>query len=303
MNSASEVNKLVTSWMGQGLSKAEVIAKCAEAELGWCYVWGATGQKCTPSGRRQYANRSSCPEAEAALTLKKCQVCNGSKSSCDGCKYYPNGNQTLMDDCQGFVKQVSSRVGIHYKGGGATSMWNDDSNWSEKGEIKDMPTDKLCCIFWKNGTKMSHVGFSIGGGMMIHCSGEVKKEKLSKKATHYAIPKGLYEGEDRPMMPTLRKGSSGEYVTLLQTKLIQLGYNLEPYGADGKYGNTTLKAVKEFQQDNGLTADGVVGTKTWEAILNSGSAATYTVTISHLGKGVADEIVKKYGGTMTKEGE
>lgn len=299
MKSASEVTRMVAEWLGQGLSKAEIIAKCAEAEIGWSYVWGATGQSCTPAYRRQYANRSSCPQAESQVTMKKCQVCNGSKSSCDGCKWYPNGNKTLIDDCQGFVKQVSSRVGIHYKGGGATSMWNDDSNWVEKGEIKDMP-NKLCCIFWKNGTKMSHVGFHIGDGIMIHCSGEVKKEKLSKKATHYAIPKGLYEGE-KEMLPTLRKGSSGEYVTLLQTKLIQLGYDLSPYGADGKFGNTTLRAVKQFQNDNGLVADGVVGLKSWEA-LNSGKTTLYTVTIQHVGSSVADEIVKKYGGTMVVEG-
>lgn len=298
MNSASEVNKLVAGWMGQGLKKDEVIIRCAEAELGWPYVWGATGQKCTPAQRRTYAARKSCPADEAEVTLKKCQVCNGSKSSCDGCAYYPDGNCTLIDDCQGFVKQTSSRVGIHYKGGGATSMWNDDSNWSEKGEIKDMP-EKLCCIFWRNGKKMSHVGYYIGGGMMIHCSGTVKKEKLSKKATHYAVPRGLYEG-DQPMKPTLRKGSSGEYVTLLQTKLIQLGYDLSPYGADGKFGNTTLKAVKQFQKDRGLESDGVVGTRTWEA-MESGEVTLYTVTIQHVSQTVAEEILKTYGGTMVKE--
>ena len=303
MNSAKQIDLLVADCKNKGYSKTDIIIKAAEAEVGWCYVWGATGQNCTPSNREAYANRSSCPTAEAELTRKKCQVVNGSKSACTGCKWFPDGERTLMDDCQGFVKQICGRVGIKFNGGGCTSMWNDNRNWEAKGEIKTLP-ERLCCVFWtdsKNPKTKSHIGFYIGCGMMIHCSGEVKKEKLSSKCTHWAIPKGL-EGEIPVTFPTLRKGSKGEYVTLLQTKLIQNGYDLSPYGADGAFGNKTLEAVKQYQRDHGLSVDGVVGAKTWEAILDSGVTPTYTVTINHLSQTVADEIVKKYGGTMTKEG-
>ena len=72
MKAASDVDLLVTQWIAQGKTKAEIIKNCAEAEIGWCYVWGATGQQCTPSGRRTYAARTSCPAAESAETLKKC---------------------------------------------------------------------------------------------------------------------------------------------------------------------------------------------------------------------------------------
>ena len=78
--------------------------------------------------------------------------------------------------------------------------------------------------------------------------------------------------------PTLRKGSKGEYVTLLQTKLIQRGYSLEPFGADGSYGNVTVAAVRMFQKDNGLADDGICGQKTWSAIMD-GAATTFTVRI------------------------
>ena len=102
--------------------------------------------------------------------------------------------------------------------------------------------------------------------------------------------------------PTLRRGSSGEWVTYLQAKLIQLGYDVGSTGADGKFGAKTETAVKAFQKDRGLTADGVVGQKTWAAI-DSGVAVTYTVTVQHLSKSVAEDIIKVYGGTMTKEGD
>ena len=211
--------------------------------------------------------------------------------------------RVLIDDCQGFVKQVCSRFGISFTGGGATSMWNGSGNWSEKGNIDTLP-EKLCCIFWQASDKktMSHIGFYIGDGWMIHCSGTVKKEKISKKVTHWAVPKGL-EG-DTPMpdtKPTLRKGSKGEYVTLLQTMLIQRGYSCGSYGADGSFGNATLKAVKQFQLDNGLEMDGVVGSATWAALDNPVVQEYYTVTIPGLPKYEAEAIVKQYKNSSMKK--
>lgn len=300
MNSATQVDELVAKWKSEGLNKTEIIVRTAEAELGWGYVWGAVGAQCTPSKREYYAERSSCPEAESKLIISRCQALNGSGKACGGCEYYPNNMRTLIDDCQGFVKQLGSRVGISFAGGGATSMWNSASNWVQKGTRDTLPEDKLVCIFWQASDKktMSHIGYYYKG-WMYHCSGTVKKEKLSAKVTHWAIPKGL-DGSTPSDKPTLRRGSSGEYVTLMQTKLIQRGYNLSPYGADGKFGKTTETAVKDFQRDNGLTADGICGVKTWNA-LETGGTTLYTVTVMHVSKTVAENIVGKYGGTMTAE--
>lgn len=46
-------------------------------------------------------------------------------------------------------------------------------------------------------------------------------------------------------------------VELMQRKLTDLGY--DTLGADGKFGNNTLAAVKAFQRANGLTVDGYFG--------------------------------------------
>lgn len=63
---------------------------------------------------------------------------------------------------------------------------------------------------------------------------------------------------------TVRKGSSGTDVIILQSILNSLGYDCG--GADGKFGSKTLKAVKKFQKDKGLTVDGIVGKNTWTAL-------------------------------------
>lgn len=302
MRSASEVEELVQAWIDQKKTKAEIIVGSAEAEIGWPYVWGAVGAKCMPEKRQYYAGRDVCPEGERKVIISGCQALNGSGKSCGGCVFYPNNMRTLIDDCQGFVKQTAGRAGITFTGGGATSMWNGSTNWEKKGTRDTLP-EQLCCIFWQASDKktMSHIGWYIGGGWMIHCSGTVKKEKLSAKVTHWAIPKGLNGNVPTTDKPTLRRGSSGEYVTLLQTKLIQRGYDLQPYGSDGKYGTKTENAVKAFQKDNGLTADGICGKNTWSA-LDSGKTTLYTVTIQHVSKSVAENIVGQYGGVMKAEG-
>lgn len=58
---------------------------------------------------------------------------------------------------------------------------------------------------------------------------------------------------------TLEMGSSGSAVTRLQQALSALGYRV---GADGVFGAKTRNAVKAFQTDHQLTADGKAGDKT-----------------------------------------
>ena len=61
-----------------------------------------------------------------------------------------------------------------------------------------------------------------------------------------------------------KKGSSGETVKKIQTKLKEWGYY--DGTVDGVYGSGTEKAVKYFQEKNGLTADGKAGQKTLDAM-------------------------------------
>lgn len=56
----------------------------------------------------------------------------------------------------------------------------------------------------------------------------------------------------------IRKGSRGSQVKLIQEFL--------EISADGIFGSGTEAAVKAWQSENGLTADGIVGPKTWDAM-------------------------------------
>lgn len=57
-------------------------------------------------------------------------------------------------------------------------------------------------------------------------------------------------------------GSKGDNVRTAQMKLIYIGYNCGSRGADGEYGSDTVDAVKEFQGQNGLVQDGIIGDET-----------------------------------------
>lgn len=61
-----------------------------------------------------------------------------------------------------------------------------------------------------------------------------------------------------------KKGSNGAVVTQIQTKLKSWGYYTG--SVDGVYGSGTERAVRAFQQKNGLTVDGKAGDQTLAAM-------------------------------------
>lgn len=73
-------------------------------------------------------------------------------------------------------------------------------------------------------------------------------------------------------MPVLKRGSRGVYVRYLQQKLLS---KLYPVGEiDGIFGAGTAEAVRQFQSENGLVADGIVGALTWAKITPLGGGRT-----------------------------
>ncbi|MBQ3215327.1 MAG: peptidoglycan-binding protein, partial [Oscillospiraceae bacterium] len=60
-------------------------------------------------------------------------------------------------------------------------------------------------------------------------------------------------------LPVLRRGMKTNAVRGLQAQLVGYGYKID---VDGSYGPATENAVECYQEDNGLTPDGIAGPKT-----------------------------------------
>lgn len=257
MNNLDQVAALIKQFEAEGMPKPDSVRQIALACLGWPYVFGAWGEQCTPANRKRRA-RSDHP-----TIVSKCPALSEGRP-CDAadCKW---GIGVRMYDCRGFTRWLLQQVGLDITGQGATSQYNTADNWLRRGTIDQMP-DCVCCVFRKKGSSMEHTGMHVGGGVVVDCSVNVRSIGMSGW-THYAIPKGLYKEGEIPtttIKPTLRKGAEGDLVRELQERLDSLGYDCGK--ADGKFGAKTKAAVERFQKDRGLTADGIVGAKTWKAL-------------------------------------
>ena len=311
MNSAKEVAQLIEQRKAEGADVRQIAWETALACEGWPYVFGAWGAECTVAERHKRYR-------EAHPTIRtKCKAYDG--GSCSGCKWFPNGERVRCYDCRGFTDWVLKTVGIiDLQGEGATSQWNTAANWQLKGTVAEgIPQGVIVCVFYTEKTnpkKMAHTGLYFNGETVECSSGVQHSSTLNKKWTHWAVPNGQPGGsvvppapqpEPRPdpdVKPTLRRGAKGSWVILAQTMLNNKGYDLGVYGVDGAYGSATERAVRQFQQDHGLAADGVIGPKTWEKLDEQGTNL-YTVTVPHLPKFRAEALLKDYTGAyMTEEG-
>ena len=88
-------------------------------------------------------------------------------------------------------------------------------------------------------------------------------------------------------------GSRGSEVRTIQDKLKRWGYYTG--SVDGIYGSQTVSAVKKFQQKNGLTVDGIAGTKTLTAMgimsssSSSGSSSNNSSNVNLLARAIYGE--------------
>lgn len=306
MKTYNDVKTLVNQWKADGLSKSGVVVNAANACIGWPYVYGGRGELCTPGNRRSRVN------PDYPSIVDKCQVLSGSSGSCSGCRYHPGGD-VLFYDCRGFTYWLFKLVDIEILGRGATSQYENDANWEEKGPIANMPKDRVCCVFrYDSDTgKMEHTLLYDGQGNYIHCSGEVKKCKTSQyKATHYAIPKGMgkskEKGGEKPMpdeaiMATVY-AENGKPVKMRARPStscktyweVQCGTVVEVIREDGdwtyiRYGTKEGYMMSQFLQ-------------TGEFKNEEPPAETFSVYIPNLTEEQADELVKKYPGAYTTVG-
>ena len=273
------------------IQAADLIAGFRYAlEQHWGYIYGTAGEMWTEAKQRE---------------LEKTTDADRKSSREYGAKWIGS----IVTDCSGLLAKVFAQLG-GYIYHGSNTIWN--KYCAAKGELlKGTRTDGKplrlgTAVFCCHNDRRTHVGLYVGNGDVIEASGVINgvitSKITNKKWVEWGELKGVqYEGDDnmpqKEDRPTLRKGSKGEYVTWLQTALINRGYSCGAWGADGSFGNATDLAVRLFQEAKGLTVDGIVGPKTWaalDAVPDAPAALTYTVTIMGLTKDQVTALLRDY---------
>ena len=77
--------------------------------------------------------------------------------------------------------------------------------------------------------------------------------------------------------PTLREGSHGHEVLVLQQALQKAGYKIKT--VDGVFGKETERAVAEFQRDSKIKITGVVNNATWRALKEVPAKKTWGIDV------------------------
>ena len=105
----------------------------------------------------------------------------------------------------------------------------------------------------------------------------MKNKRLRLLVIIAAIAVAAYLGLTAGTAALSKMGSRGDEVRKIQTKLKQWGYAIG--NIDGIFGTKTEKGVKQFQRNNGITADGIAGETTLSKMgisTNSASGSSET---------------------------
>jgi cell wall-associated NlpC family hydrolase len=191
-------------------------------------------------------------------------------------------------DCSGLTKDATEQIGYKWVHS-SNRQWDNGFKagnpatfgyWKTSGTLDTMSMNEVVFLFHYgklssgNGAGMVHVGIFDpatqtviqAGGYLAHGVHEDSYSKAKKYFSHWATIKAYgWVSPPTPAYPTMRKGSEGECVIVLQRALNAHGAN-PMLITDGKFGQKTKDAVLAYQKASKLVQDGVAGPKTQRAL-------------------------------------
>ena len=245
-----------------------------------------------------------------------------------------NNNDTKFGDwygmpnqpwCAMFVSYCMAKAGVSQetvkKFASCTAGWNWFKNRGETRSNSFKPQRGDIIFFdWnpENGDGIDHVGlvdrvennkvYTVEGNHEDQVN-QYSYDLNSNNIYGYVVPS--YTGnesieeaktDENNERPLIYKGMTNENVRYAQTKLINKGYSVESSGADGIFGAGTEQAVKQFQADNGLTADGMIGPATWKKLEESTTVMPSSYPGAVIGMGARGENVVKIQNELIRRG-
>ena len=280
----------------------------------WGYIWGTAGEKWTEAKQKSLVQIFIDKYGPNWKDNEKAKKEDKYRGALNGAKWIGH----TVADCSGLFSWAFKKLGgTMYHG--SDTMWRkyctSQGTLTKKGRTDGKPLKPGTAVFTGNESNKGHVGLYVGNNTVIEASGTnagvITTTISGGKWTYWGELKGVKYDEENdlepvpyvePTKPTLKRGNKGVYVKELQTALSNHGYDLGKYGIDGDFGSATEAAVKAFQKDHNLEADGIAGPKTWEALKNSVTETKYyTCHCPSLTKDQASELSKEYPGSWITE--
>ena len=235
-------------------------------ENGSIYVWGAQGQT-GPAITEEWIHRCEVTEggAKRAVALWKKRIAQG------------KGDVLRAFDCSGLVMYYLQDLKGIYSQDMSSNTLKAKCQIISANELR--PGDFVFRTY-QSGNKKGrayHIGVVVDNDRNVieakgRDDGVVKRgfdAELNRWDTCGRLE--IFEteaqaGDTARLLKLAAPLMTGTDVKRLQEKLIEKGYSCGGSGADGAYGKATQSAVKLFQRDAGLAADGIAGPKTWAAL-------------------------------------
>lgn len=164
----------------------------------------------------------------------------------------------------------------------SAKFFKDNGAWFSAPHVGDI-------IFFYYSGDINHQGIVVGvsGGVVTTVEGNSSD---AVRRNSYATGSSIIAGYGRPKwsvvsdcettdppapaeqvaawpLPELKRGDKGEVVRAAQFLLIGRECPCGIWGADGDFGKETEAATFSFQHKNSLDEDGIIGRRTWGALL------------------------------------
>ena len=228
------------------------LCEYATAQLGRPYWMGTFGEIATQAllnyERKRFPNSYKATDFESQLG-QKVHDCGGLVKACMMCDDV-NGKPT-------YIAKYDQDARMLYE---SSRVRGDD--------MSKFPGIAGYLVYFDN---LKHVGVYVGNNTVVEARGhaygvvtsKVTNSKWGRWSDYWAVeypdtPSGGDEVKYSDIRE-IRQGSTGEEVRVVQAVCMVT--------VDGIFGPKTNTAVKAFQKRKGLVQDGIVGEKTWQAII------------------------------------
>lgn len=239
----------------------EKFLKYIKKHVGQPYVWGGSGTTVTKDNYKSVIESKETNGSYSDGTTYK----QAARAFCE--KLFSKGQTKLtIHDCSGYISKALIAAGLR------SSRADCDGLWAKC--TKTNTPKNFTLLFRATGEDETHVGVYYGG-KQYHSKGRKYGVVCETYKKSYWDKMGVYKGLSTASQPDkaakgeftriLKSGCTGEDVKELKAALLAKGYGGLTL-TNGNFFSSTKRVVKQFQKDNGLTVDGIVGKNTYKAL-------------------------------------